>query len=64
MYYATMKPMIEEELPIKVVGYVPDMKDFALQSRHLGLVMPEEITGIRERFKASYRRNYKDGMCR
>ena len=51
MYYATMKPMIEEELPIKVVGYVPDMKDFALQSRHLGLVMPEEITGIREDLK-------------
>lgn len=51
MYYATMKPLIEEELPIKVVGYVPDMKDFALQSRHLGLVMPEEITGIREDLK-------------
>ena len=51
MYYHTIKPLIEEELPVKVVGYVPDMKDFALQSRHLGLVMPEEIEGIRDDLK-------------
>ncbi|MEE1113713.1 MAG: AAA family ATPase, partial [Eubacterium sp.] len=48
MLYDRMKTMIENELPIKVVGYVPEMKDFVLQSRHLGLLSPDEIGSLKE----------------
>lgn len=48
MYYGTIKPLIEAELPVKVVGYVPDQKDGTLASRHLGLVMPQEIPDLRK----------------
>ena len=47
MYYGTIKPLIEAEFPVKVVGYVPDQKSGALASRHLGLVMPQEIPDLR-----------------
>lgn len=47
MYYNTIKPLIEAELPVKVVGYVPDQKSGTLASRHLGLVMPQEIPDLR-----------------
>ncbi|MGN0363001.1 MAG: cobyrinate a,c-diamide synthase [Bilifractor sp.] len=41
--YPRMKEMIEREVHVPVVGYVPDVKDCALESRHLGLLMPDEI---------------------
>ncbi len=47
-YYETIKPLIEKELKICVVGYFPDYKKFHLESRHLGLMMPDEIENIRE----------------
>ena len=37
-----------EEMGIIPVGYIPNMKDIRLESRHLGLVMPDEISGIKE----------------
>ncbi len=43
MLYPRMKELIESSLPVKVVGYVPDMKECLLESRHLGLVLPGEI---------------------
>ena len=45
-YYDTIAPLIEEELGIEVIGYVPDKMDFELGSRHLGLILPDEIDGI------------------
>lgn len=52
--YPRMKEMIESELSkrgyqIPVVGFVPEDTLFSLESRHLGLVLPDEIEGIRER---------------
>lgn len=47
-YYQIIKPIIEEELKIRVVGYFPDQKEMRIESRHLGLVMPEEIADIKE----------------
>lgn len=41
--YESMKKMAEEELGIKVCGYLPKMADINLESRHLGLVMPGEV---------------------
>lgn len=48
MLYPRVKQMIEEQLPVKVFGYLPEMKDISLESRHLGLVLPEEIHDLQE----------------
>ena len=42
MMYGRMKEMIEVQTGIKVYGYVPVMKDCALESRYLGLKLPKE----------------------
>lgn len=47
-YYDIIKPLIEKELSVKVVGYFPEQKDIGLSSRHLGLVMPDELADIKE----------------
>lgn len=47
-YYDIIKPLIERELSVKVVGYFPEQKDIGLSSRHLGLVMPDEISDIKK----------------
>ena len=49
MLYPRVRKMIEEELSIPVLGYVPKVEDCVLESRHLGLVMPEEVEGFREK---------------
>ena len=50
MLYKRMKQEIEGELPVKVLGYVPQV-DFTLESRHLGLIMPDEIEDLKARLK-------------
>lgn len=47
-YYDIIKPLIEKALSVKVVGYFPEQKDIRLESRHLGLVMPDELADIKE----------------
>lgn len=51
-YYEMIKPRIEDELNIKVLGYLPDQKEIHMESRHLGLVMPDELTNIQKRLQA------------
>ena len=46
--YNELKPLIERELRITVAGYLPVMPECHLESRHLGLVMPEEIGNIQK----------------
>lgn len=43
MFYPSMKQMIQQELELSVLGYLPKQVDFVMESRHLGLVMPEEM---------------------
>lgn len=50
MLYKKMKAEIEKELPVKVLGYVPKV-NLTLESRHLGLIMPEEIEGLQEKLQ-------------
>lgn len=50
-YYETVKPLIEAELHICVVGYFSDYKQFYVESRHLGLVMPDELENIKEQLQ-------------
>ena len=45
--FEILKPLIENELQIPVVGYFPDEKSFQLKSRYLGLVMPDELDNIK-----------------
>lgn len=50
-YFEIVKPLIEKELKICVAGYFPEHKELQIESRHLGLVMPNEITDIKKRLQ-------------
>lgn len=50
-YYEIVKPLIEDELGICVLGYFPENKNLTIGSRHLGLQMPGEISGIVKRLQ-------------
>lgn len=45
-YFSILKPLIEEELSVPVLGYMEEHAEFQIQSRHLGLKKPEEIDEI------------------
>lgn len=47
--YPVYQKMIEENLPVKVYGYLPPVKEAEIGSRHLGLVTAEEIDDLRQR---------------
>lgn len=49
MLYPRMKKQIETETGLLVLGYLPLLHDCVLESRHLGLVLPQEIEDIKER---------------
>lgn len=51
-FFETIKPMIEEKLCLSVLGFLPEREIFRMESRHLGLVMPEEIVAFREKLSA------------
>lgn len=56
MTYPRIKDMLERELSvmgneIPVVGYLPKADAFAIGSRHLGLVTPEELEGLKNQLK-------------
>lgn len=56
MLYPRLKTMLETELKnagyeIDVVGYMPEDEAFSLESRHLGLVTPQEMEDIREKIR-------------
>ena len=46
--YAQLKPAVEEACGIPVYGHLP-VGDHALESRHLGLVTPQELDGLKAR---------------
>ena len=48
MLYREIAPMAEKELGISCVGFVPELKECHLESRHLGLVMPDEVENLQE----------------
>lgn len=47
-YYDRIREVIENECKVKVLGYLPQLKNLEVPSRHLGLVSPEEITAFGE----------------
>lgn len=50
MLYPRMKKVVEEQLNVRVYGYVPVLKDLTLDNRHLGLVLPEEVEDLEKKF--------------
>ncbi|MCR5212790.1 MAG: cobyrinate a,c-diamide synthase [Eubacterium sp.] len=48
-YFDTIKSVIEEEIDIRLVGYLPPKKNLSLQSRYLGLKLPSEIDDIKNK---------------
>lgn len=56
MLYPRLKAMLEQELEkyghkISVLGYVPEDDAFRLESRHLGLVTPQELTDLKQQIQ-------------
>ena len=49
MLYPRMKKLLEEKLGVAVLGYVPKVEDCVIESRHLGLVLPDEIPELKDR---------------
>lgn len=52
-YYEIIKPLIEEELNIYVLGYFPEHRQFHIESRHLGLIMPGESENIKAQLQTA-----------
>lgn len=50
-FFEAIKPVIEKELPLSALGYFPAQKELHLESRHLGLKMPDEIQDLKEQVK-------------
>lgn len=49
MLYPRMKKLVEEETGVRVFGYVPRVDDCIIESRHLGLILPDEIPQLRHK---------------
>ena len=49
--YQELKVQIEARRGVRVFGYLPEMPDLTLQSRHLGLQLPEEVAGLGEKLR-------------
>lgn len=47
-YYDVIKPLIENEINVEVFGYFPDHKENIIESRHLGLILPNELSDIQQ----------------
>jgi len=59
-FYKILKAAIDEELQAeghdcRVVGYFPDNKELNIESRHLGLVIPEDMGHVKEMLAAGAR---------
>ena len=50
--YTYLKPLLEREAGLPVLGWLPHREEAELPSRHLGLLTAEEISDLRERFQA------------
>ena len=48
MLYPRIRELVERETGIRAAGFVPELDFLKVGSRHLGLVLPEELAGLRE----------------
>lgn len=61
MLYAHLKPILERETGLPVLGYLPPMEEARLESRHLGLLTAGEIEHFNARFAAVARQLEETG---
>ncbi len=47
-FFEQIRGVIEEKCQIQVLGYFPFQKEIEIESRHLGLKLPDEIQNIKE----------------
>ncbi len=47
--YEMLKPVIERECGVEVVGYLPQDEGISFSSRHLGLIPPKEVSRLKEK---------------
>ena len=52
-YYEIIKPLIEAELQIRVLGYLAERQQLQIQSRHLGSHLPGEIKEIQRQLEVA-----------
>ena len=52
MLYAHLKPILERETGLPVLGFLPPMEEAKLESRHLGLLTAAEVEDFSRRFGA------------
>lgn len=50
-FYGELKTAVEAETGLTVLGYLPRMKDCAIESRHLGLVTAAEIKDLGDKMR-------------
>lgn len=51
MFYPRLKTAIEERCGLPVYGYLPELTDCTLESRHLGLVTPSDVANLRDKLQ-------------
>ena len=49
MLYGHLKPILEQE-GLQCLGYLPPMEEAVFESRHLGLITPDEVSDLQNRF--------------
>lgn len=47
--FEKLSPLIKKECGIEALGYFPNQKGLEIESRHLGLKLPDEISDIKEK---------------
>ncbi|MCR5715706.1 MAG: cobyrinate a,c-diamide synthase [Lachnospiraceae bacterium] len=51
MTYQRLAPIIEREVGIRALGYLPECPEVEIGSRHLGLLTPQELRDVQERLE-------------
>lgn len=52
-FYERIRPTLEQELPVTLLGCVPDRKDMVIESRHLGLKLPQELAKLQKQISTA-----------
>lgn len=52
-YYQLLKPLVEQELRLAALGYMPDKKELCVESRHLGLKLPLELKHLNNQIQSA-----------
>ncbi len=45
--YQNLKPLLQEKTGVPLLGYLPKLTDISIESRYLGLKLPDEITSLK-----------------